>query len=66
MKPDVSDLFPGLLDDMDKQIEVAVRHHVTEKQKGQEQIKLCEDWEDPLFATLHNVPLAPDLCDRLF
>ena len=27
---------------------------------------MCDDNGDPLIATLHNVLLAPDLCDRLF
>ena len=32
---DVSDFIPGSLQDMDKHIEVADRHHVTTKQKVQ-------------------------------
>ena len=51
---------------MDKYIEVADGHHVTAKQKGQVQIKMCDNHGDPFIATLHNVLLAPDLCDRLF
>ena len=35
MKQEVSDFIPGPLKDMDKQIEVADRHHVTSKQKVQ-------------------------------
>ena len=27
---------------------------------------MCNNNEDPFIATLHNVILAPDLCDRLF
>ena len=27
---------------------------------------MCDDNGDPFIATLHNVLLAPDLCDRLF
>ena len=27
---------------------------------------MCEDNGDPFIATLHNVLLVPDLCDRLF
>ena len=34
MKPEVSDLIPGTLEDTDKLIEFADRHHVTAKQKG--------------------------------
>ena len=33
MTPEVSDFIPGLLEDRDKRIEVADRHHVTAKQK---------------------------------
>ena len=36
------------------------------KQKGQVQIEMCDNNGDPFIATLHNVLLAPDLCDRLF
>ena len=66
MTPEVSDFIPGSLEDMDKYIEVADGHHVTAKQKCQVQIKMCDDHGDPFIATLHNVLLAPDLCDRLF
>ena len=34
MTPEVSDLIPGSLDDMDKHIEVADGHHLMAKQKG--------------------------------
>ena len=51
---------------MDKHIEVAEGHHVTAKQKGQVKIKMCDDNRDPFIETLHNVLLAPDLCDGLF
>ena len=51
---------------MDKHIEVADKHHIMEKQKGQARIKMCDDDGDTFIATLHNVFLAPDICDRLF
>ena len=35
MTPEVSDFIPGSLEDTDKHIEVADRHHVTAKQKVQ-------------------------------
>ena len=54
------------LEDTDKYIDVADGHHITAKQKGQVQIKMCNDNRDPFIATLHNVLLAPDLRDRLF
>ena len=58
--------FQDKLEDTDKLIEVADRHHVTEKQKGQVRIKMCNNNGKPFIATLHNVLLAPDLCDNLF
>ena len=66
MTPEVSDFIPGSLEDTDKYIEVADRHHVTAKQKGQVQIQMCDDNGMNFIATLHNILLAPDLCDRLF
>ena len=36
------------------------------KQKGQLQIKICDNNGDMFIATLHNVLLAPYLCNRLF
>ena len=66
MMPEVTDFIPGSLEDTDKFIEVADGHHVTAKQKRQVQIKMCDDHEDTFIATLHNVLLAPYLCDRLF
>ena len=47
-------------------IEVAYRHHVMGKQKGQVRIKMCNHKRDLFITTLHNVLLAPDLCYRLF
>ena len=66
MTPEVSDFVPGSLKDTDEYIEVADGHHVTAKQKGQVRIQMCDDNGKPLIATLHNILLAPDLCDRLF
>ena len=36
------------------------------KPKGHVRIKLCDNNRDTFIATLHNVLLAPDLCDRVF
>ena len=66
MTPKVSDLIPGSLQDTDKYIEFADGHHVTEKQKVQVRIKICDDTGNIFIAILHNVLLAPDLCGRLF
>ena len=66
MTPEVSDFILGSLEDTYKYIEVTDGHHVIAKQKGQGQIKMCDDNRKPFIATLHNVLLAPYLCDRLF
>ena len=66
MKPQVSDYIPGSLEDTDENIEVEDIHNVTEQQKVQVQIKMCDDNGDTSIATFHNVLLAPDLCRRLF
>ena len=58
MTPEVSDFITGSLEDTDKYIEVVDGHHATAKQKGQVQIKICDDYGDPFIATLHNVLLA--------
>ena len=64
--PEVSDIIPGSLEDMDKYIKVVDGHHVTAKQKYQVQIKMCDNNGTTFIATLHKVILVPDLCDRLF
>ena len=66
MTPQVSGFITGSLEDTDKHIEVADVHHVTAGGKGKVQIKMCDNNGDTFNATLHNVLLAPDLCDRLF
>ena len=66
MTPEVSNFISGLLEDTDKRIEVADRHHITAKHKGQVQNQMCGDHGDPFIATLHKVILAPYLCDKLF
>ena len=65
MTPEVSDFIPGSLEDTDKHIEVLEGHHVTEKQKVQVQIKMCDNNGYPFIATLHNVLLAPYLCEQV-
>ena len=66
MTPEVKDFIPGSLEDTDKFIEVADEHHVTAKQKGSVRIQMCDNNGKTFVATLYNVLLAPDLCDRLF
>ena len=66
MMPEVTDFIPGSLEDTDKFIEAAYVHHVTAKQKGSVRIQMCNDNGKKFIATLYNVLLAPDLCDRLF
>ena len=55
-----------MLEDTDKNIEVANGHHVTAKQKRKEQIKMCDDNGKSFIKISHNILLASDLCDRLF
>ena len=66
MTPEVTDFIPGALEDTDKFIEVADGHHVTAKQKVSVRIQMFDDNGETFIATLYNVLLAPDLCDRLF
>ena len=66
MTPEVSSFISGSLKDTDKHILFADGHHVTAKQKVQVQIKICDKNGETFIATLHNVILAPYLCDRLF
>ena len=65
MMQEVSDSIPGTLEETDKYIEVADGHHVTAKQKGSVCIQMCNNNGNTFVATLHNVLLATDLCDRL-
>ena len=65
MTPEVTDFIPGSLEDTDKSIEVADRHHVTAKQKGSVRIQMCDDNGNTFVTTLYNVLLAPDLCNIL-
>ena len=66
MTPEVTDFIPVSLGDTDKFIEVADGHQVTAKQKGSVHIQMWDDNGKTFVATLYNVLLAPDLCDRLF
>ena len=61
MTPEVTDFIPGSLEDTDKLIEVADRHHVVANQKGSVRIQMCDDNREKFVATLYNVLLAPDL-----
>ena len=65
MIPEVSDFIPWPLEDTDKHIGVADRHHITYK-KCQVQIKICDDHGDPFIAMLHNVLLVPDYATGYF
>ena len=55
MTPEVMDFIPGSLEDTDKFIEVADRHHVAAKQKGSVRIQIFDDDGKTFFATLYNV-----------
>ena len=64
--PQLSYFILCSLEDVYKNIEVKDGHHVAANQKGKVQIKMCDNNGNPFIAKLHNVLLAPDLCDRLF
>ena len=66
MTPKVSNFILDSLKYTYKCIEVANGYYVTENQKVQVQIKICGDNGNPFIAALHNLILAPDLCDGLF
>ena len=66
MKPQVLVFIPGWLEETDKHIEVADGYHVTEKQKGQVQIKMCNYYGYTFIARFQNVLLSPNPCNRLF
>ena len=66
MTPEVTDFIQVSLEDTDKFVEVADGYHVRAKQKGSVQIQMCNDNGKKFIATLYNVLLAQDLCDRLF
>ena len=66
MTPEVTDFIPGSLEDTDKFIEVADRHQVTAKKKGSVRIQMWDVNGKEFIATLYNVPLALELCNRLF
>ena len=57
--------IPGSLEDTDKYIEVADGHHVTEKQKGQVQIKMCNDNRNTFIATLHKGTFSTRLMQQV-
>ena len=63
MAPLVSDFIPSSLEDTDKHIEVANRHHVTAK-KGEVRIQIFVNNGDSFIATWYNVLLAPYLYDN--
>ena len=65
MTPDISDFILGSLVEIDKCIEVADGHFITEKQTGQVQIKMCDDNGKTFNDRLYIVLLAPYLCGGL-
>ena len=66
MMPEVTEFIPGSLEDTYIFIEVADGHHVMGKQKSSVRIQICDGNRKKFVATLYNVLLAPDLCNRLF
>ena len=66
MTPKVSDFIPGSLEDMNEYTELMDGNNAMAEQKRQFQIKMCDNNRDTFIAILHNIILAPDLCDGLF
>ena len=62
MEPEVSVFIPCLLEDTDNYRQTS-SHGETKRTSTN---KNCNNNEDPFIATLHNVVLAPDFCNRLF
>ena len=69
MKPQVSDLFQVCytiwINILKFRTDITSRK-CHRKKKVQVRIKTCDNSRDTFIATLHNVLLAPDLCDGLF
>ena len=65
MTPQVFDFISCSLEDLNQYIEFADDNYVTEEQKSQIQIRMCDDNGDYFIPTLHDVLLAPDLCNML-
>ena len=55
MIPQLPDFIPGTLEDMNKHNKVADGHHVTERQKGQVRINMCNDNGDTFITNFHKV-----------
>ena len=66
MIPEVLDFIPGSLEDTDNTLKLRKDITSLRNKKGQVQIKMCDDNGKTFIATLYNVLLEPDLCDRLF
>ena len=60
MSHDIRDF--GLVE-MDNYIEVADGHFITEKKKGEVQIKICDNDDKPFISMLFNVLFDPKLCN---
>ena len=63
--PEVAHFIPGSLEDTDKHIEVVDGNHAAAKKRSV-QINFFDDHGNPFIATLHNILLARDLCNRFF
>ena len=68
MMPEVTYFIPESLEDTDKFIEVADRHHVTAKQKVSVRIQICDDnrthlWHECLVMTNAKVKTTVTVCN---
>ena len=66
MTPDISDLIPVLLVEIDKYIEVVDGHFVKAKKKRKARIKMRDNNGKPFIADLYNVLFSPELNNQLF
>ena len=66
MTPHVSYFIPVSFKYTNKYVEVADGNNFTDKQKGQVQIKMCDNNRDTFIAIFHNILFAPEICNRFF
>ena len=66
MTPQVSYFIPGSIEDTDRHIGVSDGNHITDKQKGNVPIIMCDDKVDTFIAPLHKILIAQIKCDGLF
>ena len=66
MTPDITVFIPVSLVEIDKYIKFADGRIIPAEQTGQFQIEIIDNNGGHFIATLYNILLAPEFCDRLF